>query len=152
MNADKNSAAGRQTRARPADNGWLAPAMTLPYSALNLKDSFTVTHQDRGAVDFERPVGSDVRCHLMHGAPRLGPALASLLAAIPTQREGIGAARQACHANRFGKVKRLADAEVLGKGRCRQQDQTFGWQQSLISAKRLRSMRPSFWSATARRV
>ncbi len=44
LNADTNSAAGRQTFARPADDGRLAPAMTLPYSVLNLKDSFTVTH------------------------------------------------------------------------------------------------------------
>ncbi len=39
-NAGKNSAAGRQTVARPADNGWLASATALRYSVLNLKDSF----------------------------------------------------------------------------------------------------------------
>lgn len=44
LNTDTNSAAGRQAFACPADNGSLAPAMTLPYSVLNLKDSFTVTH------------------------------------------------------------------------------------------------------------
>lgn len=44
LNASKNSAAGGQAFARPADDGSLAPALTLPYNILNLKDSFTVTH------------------------------------------------------------------------------------------------------------